>query len=69
LLEARSPAGEIYSFERLESLFASHPSASQATEAAVSFGQNDDITVLTLTRLATGEDSTVLHSALQPSQA
>ncbi|HVZ83037.1 MAG TPA: PP2C family protein-serine/threonine phosphatase, partial [Terracidiphilus sp.] len=47
LLEARSPAGEIYSFERLESLFASHPSASQATEAAVSFGQNDDITVLT----------------------
>lgn len=69
LLEARSPAGEIYSFERLESLFSSHPSAAQATQAAVNFGQDDDITVLTLTRLATGEDSTVLHSALRPAQA
>ncbi len=69
LLEARSPTGEIYSFERLESLFATHPSAAQATEAAVNFGQDDDITVLTLTRLATGEDSTVLHSALRPAQA
>jgi phosphoserine phosphatase RsbU/P len=63
LLEARNNAGEIYSFGRLQSLFATRPDASEATEAAVNFGQDDDITVLTLTRLATGEDSTVLHRA------
>jgi hypothetical protein len=55
LLEARNPAGEIYSFARLESLFASNPDAARATEAAVNFGQDDDITVLTLTRMAAGE--------------
>jgi Stage II sporulation protein E (SpoIIE) len=69
LLEARNNAGEIYSFGRLQTLFATRPDASEATEAAVSFGQNDDITVLTLTRLATGEDSTALHSAPTLAQA
>jgi len=63
LLEARDPSGELFSFERLQTLFATHPSADQATEAAVNFGQDDDITVLTLTRLATGEESTALHTA------
>jgi hypothetical protein len=51
LLEARSSSGELYSFERLSVLLASRPTAEQATEAAVAFGQDDDITVLTLTRL------------------
>ena len=63
LLEARNQAGVLYSFSRLERLFASHPSAAQATQAAVNFGQDDDITVLTLTRLATGEESLALHLA------
>ncbi len=54
LLEARNPAGELYGFERLKSLFASRPSAEQAAEVAVTFGQDDDITVLTLTRLTAG---------------
>jgi hypothetical protein len=62
LLEARSQSGELYGFARLETLFAGKPSASQATEAAVNFGQDDDITVLTLTRLETGEESTAEHS-------
>ncbi|MDR3737626.1 MAG: PP2C family protein-serine/threonine phosphatase [Terracidiphilus sp.] len=57
LLEARNHAGELYSFERLSSLFASRPSAAQATKVAMDFGQDDDITVLTLTRLAVGEES------------
>ncbi len=52
LLEARSAAGELYSFERLKLLFSTKPTAEQATEAAVAFGQDDDITVLTLTRMA-----------------
>ena len=52
LLEARAPSGEIFSFERLQTLFASGADAAQASEAAVAFGQDDDITVLTLTWLA-----------------
>jgi len=48
LLEARGPDGELYGFERLFSLFATNPSASAASDAAVAFGQDDDITVLTL---------------------
>lgn len=63
LLEARSFSGELYGFDRLESLLSTRPNAAQATEAAVNFGQDDDITVLTLTRLATGEESTAMHMA------
>lgn len=50
LLEARNATGELYGFERLNILFGSFPTALMATEEAVAFGQNDDITVLTLTR-------------------
>jgi serine phosphatase RsbU (regulator of sigma subunit) len=50
LLEARSASGEIFSFERLGELFATSADAAKASEAAVNFGQEDDITVLTLTR-------------------
>jgi hypothetical protein len=63
LVEARSRSGELYGFERLENLFATGPNAARATEAAVNFGQDDDITVLTLTRLATGDEATALHLA------
>jgi serine phosphatase RsbU (regulator of sigma subunit) len=58
LLEARNAHGELFSFSRLNTLFAASPGAAEATEAAVNFGQEDDITVLTLTRLGTGEQST-----------
>jgi serine phosphatase RsbU (regulator of sigma subunit) len=58
LLEARNATGELFGFERLHSLLAARPTAQQATEAAVIFGQDDDITVLTLTRLEAGEEST-----------
>ncbi len=63
LLEARSANGEIFSFDRLDALFRTHPDAARATDAAVSFGQDDDITVLTLTRLASGELSSTHLSA------
>ena len=61
LLEARSRDGELYGFERIKTLFASHPDATHAMEAAVDFGQDDDITVLTLTRLAAGEEPSAIH--------
>ncbi len=60
LLEARNADGELYGFDRLHTLFAARPTAQEASEAAVGFGQDDDITVLTLTRLAAGEESTTL---------
>jgi hypothetical protein len=41
-------------------LIATGPDAQQASDAAVAFGQDDDITVLTVTRLATGVESTTL---------
>jgi len=66
LLEARNHAGELYSFDRLTSLFAARPSAAQATQAAVNFGQDDDITVLTLTRLAVGEEALSFHPSSVP---
>jgi hypothetical protein len=71
LVEARSATGEIYGFERLNALFAARPTAQQATQAAVAFGQEDDITVLTLTRLAAGEESTTSLTApfLEPAAA
>jgi serine phosphatase RsbU (regulator of sigma subunit) len=59
LLEARNATtGELFGFERMHALLTNRPTAQQATEAAVAFGQDDDITVLTLTRLAAGEEST-----------
>jgi len=63
LLEARAPSGEIFSFNRLQELIATKPDAKQASEAAVTFGQEDDITVLTITRLATGVESTTVLEA------
>jgi len=49
LLEARSPAGELFGFERVRAIFANGLNAEQAVESAVAFGQDDDITVLILT--------------------
>jgi hypothetical protein len=53
LLEARNSAEELYGFERLAALFDARPTAAEASDAAVSFGQDDDITVLTFTRVVT----------------
>lgn len=61
LLEARNRTGELYGFARLGDLFSSPTNAAAATEAAVSFGQDDDITVLTLTRLTAGEEPVAVH--------
>lgn len=57
LLEARNKVGELYGFDRLQKLFAANPTAPQAAEEAVRFGQDDDVTVVTLAY--TGGDGTV----------
>jgi hypothetical protein len=73
LLEATSPAGELFGFDRMNALFAARPSAQQAMKAAIDFGQEDDITVLTITRLALGVQPSTSLSApdltLNPSEA
>ncbi|MGB8844807.1 MAG: PP2C family protein-serine/threonine phosphatase, partial [Terracidiphilus sp.] len=48
VVEARNPSGELFGFERVHYL--SNQSAFYLAEAAKSFGQEDDITVLTVRR-------------------
>jgi hypothetical protein len=50
VVEARNAKGEIFGFERTRAL--ATQSAERIAQAAQEFGQEDDITVLTLTRLA-----------------
>jgi hypothetical protein len=67
LLEARAHHGELFGFERLKQMFAVKTDAAQATEMAVEFGQEDDITVLTVRRLAASEESsTKIHTRVMP---
>lgn len=53
--EARNKSGELFGFDRLAAIAKS--SAASIVEQAREFGQNDDITVLTITRLAAERDS------------
>jgi hypothetical protein len=50
VVEARGPSGELFGFERVHNL--SNQSAFYIADAAKAFGQEDDITVLTVRRLA-----------------
>jgi hypothetical protein len=50
VLEAQSERGELYGFERLAGLMDKRPTVEEVAEAACSFGQEDDITVLSVTR-------------------
>jgi hypothetical protein len=50
VVEARLPSGELFGFDRVHNL--SSQSAFYIADAAKSFGQEDDITVLTIRRLA-----------------
>jgi hypothetical protein len=68
LLEARSKSGELYGFDRTRELFAALPNAARAAEAAVHFGQDDDITVVTLVRVPMGEESTDIAPAIPTSK-
>jgi hypothetical protein len=53
VVEARNPSGELFGFDRtLKIIKLSRSAADAIAKAAVEFGQDDDITVLTLTRLA-----------------
>ena len=63
LLAARNEHGDLYGFDRLQSQFERGLAANAASDEAVDFGQEDDITVLTLTRLQAGEEPSVKQVA------
>jgi hypothetical protein len=68
VVEARSESGELYGFERTAQI-ATQPAESIAATAQ-GFGQDDDITVLTLTRLPTAQPSSPrAATVLSPSLA
>ncbi|HUY95212.1 MAG TPA: SpoIIE family protein phosphatase [Terracidiphilus sp.] len=48
LLEARNAAGELFGFSRIAALLENSPNAEQIAATAQAFGQEDDITVLTV---------------------
>ncbi len=54
LLEARNGAGELFGFTRIAEFLATPRDAKEIAEAAQRFGQDDDITVLTLTFVGVG---------------
>jgi hypothetical protein len=66
LLEARNAAGELFGFRRVAELVAGTPDAREAAESGIRFGQDDDITVVTATRLAPQvEATTVVTSSVE----
>ena len=56
IIEARNAARELFGFERIQRLAQDKKSAEQIVEAACAFGQEDDITVLSIRRLAAAEE-------------
>jgi hypothetical protein len=58
VVEAQSKSGELFGFERAREI--STESAESIVEKAVQFGQSDDITVVTIDRLATSEASAIV---------
>jgi serine phosphatase RsbU (regulator of sigma subunit) len=55
--EARCKKGELYGFERTRALFSDSFSAESVAQAARDFGQDDDITVLTIEPIPVNESS------------
>ncbi len=62
LPEARSQSGELFGFRRAGELLATDPNALGVSEAAAAFGQDDDITVVILTRVRNGEETSTLET-------
>ena len=55
IIEARNAKGELFGFDRLSEMLAARPGVGKIVDAAEGFGQQDDITVLSITRHSAGE--------------
>jgi len=62
VVEARNHKGELLGFDRTEAM--AGQSAESIAQAAQDFGQEDDITVLTLVRLSMGEEPAMVVSTM-----
>ena len=69
IVEARNVSGELFGFDRM--LQVSNSGADAIANAAISFGQDDDITVVTITRVAVQDHASAQMSvrAILPSTA
>jgi hypothetical protein len=67
VVEARAESGELFGFERTAAIAAQ--SAESISKMAQDFGQDDDITVLTLTRVPVGKQTSAPQTLLSPSLA
>jgi serine phosphatase RsbU (regulator of sigma subunit) len=59
VVEAQNEKGELFGFERGQQI-STRPAAA-IVDAAKRFGQSDDITVVTIERLATGQEASIGH--------
>jgi Stage II sporulation protein E (SpoIIE) len=55
IVEARNSRRELFGFERLSDLLATKPDVGKIVDAAEAFGQEDDITAVSITRHSVGE--------------
>ena len=55
IVEARNSRGELFGFDRLSDRWRRDPDLGKIVDAAESFGQEDDITALSITRHPAGE--------------
>jgi hypothetical protein len=55
ILEATNPDGQLFGFDRIHDLVASAASAVEVADAAEKFGQEDDISVISITRTVVSE--------------
>jgi serine phosphatase RsbU (regulator of sigma subunit) len=55
IVEARNSRGELFGFDRLSELLATNPDVGKIVNAAENFGQEDDITAVSITRHSVGE--------------
>ena len=53
--EAMDERGHLLGFDRVQELVRAHPSAADIAEAAQAFGQQDDISVISITRAPVAE--------------
>jgi hypothetical protein len=67
VVEAQNQKGELFGFDRAKAI--STQSAASIVEAAVRFGQADDITVVTIERLVSSEASATLKEEPVPATA
>jgi serine phosphatase RsbU (regulator of sigma subunit) len=55
IVEATDAEGHLFGFERVEQMLQAHPSAAELADAAQRFGQQDDISVISITRTTAQE--------------